>query len=289
MVGGEWRMKTKDGSQMIETWQWGPGKKSLKVVTHGFNASDNNFPWRDIEIIYWHPMRKEIRMLGISPMWRGVREGVVTAKGGKLSGTIDLYQTVGTRRLGWSLEPQGANTFFEALASENPAGKMERFVDWTFERNKSITPMVYPKKGTKIEPSAEMMGVRDLVTERKHPDGGSVSFVYVPYADAIYFSSSTPAKDGRKAGSEHGLIYYHTGAKERRYFAISSSGEVSEGTVRYTRGFSWEIKMKRFSENKVRGLTKTLTFFRHGEFLDETFEGSKVIEERYYPGQIRKL
>ena len=68
MVGGEWRMTAQSGTSMFDTWHWGPGKHSLRVMTDGSGADGK--PWRELQAVYWHPGRKQVRLLGLSPFAR---------------------------------------------------------------------------------------------------------------------------------------------------------------------------------------------------------------------------
>jgi hypothetical protein len=104
MIPGEWRMTCKSGTSMFDTWHWGPGQHSMRVMTDGANAAGE--PWRELEVVYWHPGRKQVRLLGLSPFARGVSEGTITIEGETADAVFDLYQTGGRRKMGlrWTFD-----------------------------------------------------------------------------------------------------------------------------------------------------------------------------------------
>src|SRR5262245_12640298 len=75
MVGGEWKMTAAAGTSMFDTWHWGPGRHSMRVMTDGLGADGN--PWRALGVVYWHPGRKQVCSLGLSPYGAGVAEGAI--------------------------------------------------------------------------------------------------------------------------------------------------------------------------------------------------------------------
>ena len=68
MVSGEWRMTALSGTSTFDTWDWGPGKHSMRVMTDGSGAAGE--PWRELQVFYWHPGRKQVCLLGLSPFAR---------------------------------------------------------------------------------------------------------------------------------------------------------------------------------------------------------------------------
>src|SRR5262249_41160413 len=97
MVSGEWRTTALARTSLFDTWHWGPGQHSMRVMTDGSGAAGE--PWREIRVFYWHPGRKQVCLLGVSPFARGVSEGTIKFDGETADGVFDLYQTGAPQRL----------------------------------------------------------------------------------------------------------------------------------------------------------------------------------------------
>lgn len=63
-------------------------------------------PWHAMKVFYWHPGRKEVRTLGVTPAFRGVSEGTFTFDGKIADGLVDMHQTMATvcSASTWTLE-----------------------------------------------------------------------------------------------------------------------------------------------------------------------------------------
>src|SRR4030095_11928584 len=53
MIPGEWRRTVQSGTSTFDTWHWGPGRHSMRVMTDGSGAVGE--PWRELQALYWHP------------------------------------------------------------------------------------------------------------------------------------------------------------------------------------------------------------------------------------------
>jgi hypothetical protein len=122
LVTGEWRQTAQSGKSMFHAWHWGPGKHSIRRVTDGSGAGGE--PWREVQVFYWHPGRKQVRLLGVSPFARGVSEGTITFEGETAEGVFDLYQTRGRRKMGlrWTFDgPDKSSTATRCWRRPAPA------------------------------------------------------------------------------------------------------------------------------------------------------------------------
>ena len=90
LAPGEWRVTFRSGTSFFHTWHWGPGKHSLRRMTDGSGAGGE--PWRAVQVFYWHPGHKQVRVLGVEPVARGVAEGTITFEGDAADGVFDLVQ-----------------------------------------------------------------------------------------------------------------------------------------------------------------------------------------------------
>jgi ligand-binding sensor domain-containing protein len=66
LMSGQWRRTFPGGTSMVETWHWGPGRHSARVMTEGSSAAGE--PWREVRAFYWQPGRKEICVWGGEPL-----------------------------------------------------------------------------------------------------------------------------------------------------------------------------------------------------------------------------
>ena len=107
MVSDGWRQTALSGTStwhMFDTWHWGPGQHSMRVMTDGSDAAGG--PWRELQVFYWHPGRKQVCLLGLSPYASGVSEGTIKFEGETADAVFDLYQTGHRRKMGlrWAFD-----------------------------------------------------------------------------------------------------------------------------------------------------------------------------------------
>ena len=233
LVGNEWRVTAQSGKSMYHTWHPGPGKHSIRRMTDGHGASGE--PWREIQVYYWHPDRKEVRLLGLSPVARGVSEGSIRFEKGAAEGEFDLHQTGGLRKMGLEWAFDGADKFHDTLLESSEGGKPTVLVDFDHVRVKPpAKPRTFAVEGRK--PSERLKAFAPLLGHSWEAKGEwsdktavqtRTDFLWVPVADVIYVRVT-----GKN--DEHLLdayVYHHTGAKALRCLALTSGGGVFEGDV----------------------------------------------------------
>ncbi len=235
LVSDEWQVTFQSGKSMFHTWHWGPGRHSIRKMTDGSAASGD--PWRALKVMYWHPGRKQVHVLGVQQFQSGIAEGTITFEGDTADGVYDLHQTGGHRKMAMRWAFDGPDKYHDTLLetrgfggyepinelthvrSKPPAAPRPRTVDGATlsERMKALEPLLGAAWEAKGERAAG-----DVFHIRSH-------FEWVPLADAVYVRVIAPSKV-----DEHLLdayVYHHTGANVLRCLALSTRGGVYEGDV----------------------------------------------------------
>ena len=254
-VRGQWRQTSASGQNMYHTWGWGPGRHSIRRATEGFGADGR--PWRELQIFYWHPARRQVCVLVLSPFARGVSEGTVRFEGGRAEGAADLYQAGGVhRRMGLRWAFAGPDMYYDTLLEAGPRG-LEPLVGFTHVR---IDPIAVPRDPTieREKPSGYLKAVVPLLgraweatgeTATGGPAAGDAidtrtTFEWIPLADAVHARVTAPTTDGEPMHMLDAYIYHHTGAAVLRCLVLSRSGGVYEGDVTALAGGGIQIDMK---------------------------------------------
>jgi hypothetical protein len=230
---------------MFDTWHWGPGRHSMRVMTDGTGADGH--PWRELRVFYWHPGRKEVRLLGLSPFARGVSEGAITFDGvGRetAEGVFDLHQTAGRRRMGLRWAFDGPDKYHDVLLEATGPEGLKPMNEWDHIRSKGPPAARAPDAGEVPKPSDRLKVLGSLLGRTWEASGeaggewaaGDAShirstFEYVPYADGVYARVMAPAKDGGPAHLLDAYVYHHTGTGVLRCLALSRGGGVYEGDL----------------------------------------------------------
>lgn len=282
LVGGEWTMTVESGYKMHDRWHWGPGRHSLRGMTHGHAA--NGDPWHAASVMYWHPGRKEIRAWGINPFSRSVFDGVTTVKVGKIEFVADLYQVGNLRKVTFETQFDGPDKHFFRLFEEIAPGTKTQMFELVYHRAQAITPVAVPAEENAPKPSqftqqlvSKLAGAWQStgklsgawLTEAGPADAGRVSLVestfeWIPYADGMYASITTSPADGGE--SSHVLdiyLYHHTGRGVLRCLALSNRGQtggVYEGDVTILDGGSLQFDLNGYEGDQVIPHTARIDF-----------------------------
>ena len=254
MVGGEWRMTAQSGKSMFDTWHWGPGKHSLRVMTDGSGADGK--PWRELQAVYWHPGRKQVRLLGLSPFARGVSEGTITFEGETADAVFDLYQTGVRRRMRSRWAFDGPDKYHETLLEATGPAGYAPLVEWDLVR---ITPRPCaaeeaPKPPERLKALEPFLG-HTWEAKGDWATGNAfqirTTFEWVPYADGIYARVVSPSKDGEPRHLLDAYLYHHTGADALRCLALSDRGGVYEGDLTVLDGGALQLDLKGYEGDRV--------------------------------------
>lgn len=248
MIPGEWKMTAASGTCMYDTWHWGPGRHSVRVMTHGEDAMGN--PWRALRVIYWHPRRKQLCTLALNPYARSVSTGTVAFDGKTTETTSDLYQfgTPPVRRKIVSRDVfSGPDAYHSALLEETRPGTLTPLVEFSYARSTTLTPIpplpidkppALPERLAALGPlvghSWETVGGATGAWGDGEPLPFRSTFEWIPYADGVYASLHIPVKNGEPAHLLDMYFYHHTGTNVLRCLALSNIGGaagVYEGDV----------------------------------------------------------
>jgi hypothetical protein len=238
MVNGRWKTTALAGTVMYDTWHWGSERNSIRKMTAGTAASGE--PWHGISVYFWHPSRKEVRTLGVSPFARGVSEGTFTFDGEKANGLVDMHQTIGHRVFGrrWTFE--GPAAYHDELLDKVPEG-FSLQNEWRRYRVAAAsedelaaerTRAAAAKPSEFIKPIERLLGhtwegkaVPDVAAQTPADTLPTrTTFEYVPYADAIYGRVQTLNAHGAPSHAMDIYLYHHTGTQSLRVLALGSDG-----------------------------------------------------------------
>lgn len=218
LVSGEWKMTFEAGTSMIDTWHWGPSRRSLRVMTHGEAAGGE--PWRALEVIYWHPGREQVRLLGLSPYERSVFEGTITFEGETAEAVCDLYQTSIRRRI------------VQRWAFDGPAQHL-----------KALTPFLGHAWASRGKAEGERATGLALPIQS--------TLEGIPYADGVYVRVLAPSVEREPTHLLDAYVYHHTGTGRLRCLALSSGGGVHEGDVTVLDGGTLQLDLTSYQDDRV--------------------------------------
>lgn len=245
MINGRWKMTLPGGASVFDTWQWGPGRHSIRSVREG--TLPDGDPLRSMSVYFWHPGLKEVRLLDVISPFRGVGEGTITFDGSKAQGAFVLHQTAGTRELGLRWTFDGPDTYHDELLDKVPGGYTVQNA-WDRVRVAAADPAEAgaaangeraPKPSEFLKPLQALLEhawERTTTPESStaKPDDAHVtrtSFEYMPHADMILGRVHTLNADGTPAHAMDIYLYHHTGAGVLRCLALASDGAVYEGDI----------------------------------------------------------
>jgi hypothetical protein len=109
----------------------------MREMTDGTNAVGE--PWRALRVMYRHPGRKQVCLLGLSPYARSASEGTITFEGETADAVFDLYQTGGRRKMGLRWAFDGLDKFHETLLEATGREGLQLLAEWDFVRTKART------------------------------------------------------------------------------------------------------------------------------------------------------
>jgi len=281
MVGGEWKMTMAPGTDLApgtglyDAWHWGPGKHSLRVMTDGLGGDGK--PWRALQVVYWHPGRKQVRSLGLTPFAAGVAEGTIKFEGEVSEAIIDMYQTGNHRNLKsrWSFD--GPDKYHDELL-ESTGGPDGYFLlaawDWfrvaspNPPRPRTVEGAKLPEKLKAFEPLLGHTWETDGKANGEWAAGGflhiQTTFEWVPLANGIYMRTLALIKEAEPTHFLDAYLYHHTGANALRCLALSNRGGVYEGDSIVLEGGALQLDLKGYEGDRVVPHVVRFDFERDG-------------------------
>ena len=280
MVPGEWRMSVPAGTSTFDTWHWGPGQHSMRVMTDGAGSGAVAEPWRELQVFYWHPGRKQVCMLGLSPFARGVSEGTIQFEGETAEGVFDLYQTHGLRKLGLRWAFDGPDKYHDILLEATGSAGLVPMNEWDHFRSKGPPaprpPTVgeAPKLSERLKPLEALLGCTweakgDWVTgDAFHIRS---TFEWIPYADGIYVRTVALAQDGEPVHVLDAYFFHHTGTDALRCLALSNRGGVYEGDMTALDGGALQLDLRGYEGDHVVPHVVRFDFEKDGTLRDRVW------------------
>ncbi len=270
LVSGEWRVTFLSGTSQFVTWHWGPGKHSLRGFTDGSDAVGN--PWRALHLIYWHPGRKHVAFLGLSPFARGVMDGTIRFEGETVNAVFFLYQTIAVRKMGLRWDFDGPDRYHSTLLEEmGPAG-LQPVNEWDYARSTALTPVrlftdMAPKLPEHLSALEALVG-RTWETRENQATGETLplrsTFEWLPFSDWVYARVLAPSPDSEPRRLLDVYIYSHTGMGKLRVLGLSDRGGVYEGDVIALADGALELDLKGYEGDRTVSRTVSFDFEKEG-------------------------
>lgn len=250
LVGGEWRVTFASGTSAFDSWTLGPGKHSMRGGA--------------LEVIYWHPGRKQVCLLSLHPdipgVGRGSGEGTFRFEGEIADGVLDLHQPRGPRRLAtrWSFD--GPDKYHDELLEDTGTG-FKPLAEWDrfrVPKRSGTRPSAAEDAPTLPEHLKAFEALLGRTWEAKGDgtDGTSEktfdvqsTFEFVP--DYVYARVLTPSKDAEPTHLLDAYFYQHVGTGALRCLALSNRGDVYEGEVTVVDGGALQLDVKGFEGDRV--------------------------------------
>lgn len=277
MMPGEWKMTAPAGTSIFDTWHWGPGRHSMRVMIDGTAASGD--PWRALEVVYSHPGREKVCRFGISPFARSVMEGTIAFEGDTAESVVDMQQTGGLRKLKSRWTFDGPDKYHDELLEATGSGGYEPLAAWDRVRQvpqPRATPRVQAPESLP-GPSEHLEALKPLLwrTWRSSKESNprrvpgefpdiQTTVEYVPCADGIYVRVLAPNEGSGPTHMLDAYVFHHTGAGELRCIALSHHGGVYEGRLTLAEGGVVQLDLRGYEGSEVVSLVMRLDLDERG-------------------------
>jgi len=247
LIPGAWQVTFASGAIGVDSWHWGPGQHSVRSG--------------ELEVYYWHPGRKEIRMLSmhadIPGVGRGVGEGTIRFDGDVAEGVFDLYQPRGPRKLGLHWRFEGPDKYHDTLLEQTGPEGLRPANGWV--RVRIPRPEGMPRGAAEARPPSEaLQAFGALVGGTWEADGAAATgnlprtrttFEWIP--DYIHVRAHAPGRDGEPVLLLEAYVYQHVKTGALRCLALSESGGVYEGDLSVLESGALQFDMKGCERDEV--------------------------------------
>jgi hypothetical protein len=277
MAGGEWRVTYPGGQELVQTWNWGPGKHSMRILSY---RPDSLFePPNGVHLLYWHPGRKEFVLKGLLSKQRYM-DGVMKIDGDNAELTFDFHTGSATYQMSQHWTFDGAAKFHETMYSHTDTG-VSPIRESDYIRSKDLTPIKPRTADNAPKPSEALASLSTLVGHTWEAKGKWATgkdftveseFTWVPESDAIYARAFAPAtKDAERTLLLDAYFYTHPKDKTLHYLALAKWGDVSEGNLRALPSGGVELTLKSYDGDKVSEYMERLDFEEDGRLRDRVW------------------
>jgi hypothetical protein len=275
LVAGEWRVTFPGGTSQYETWHWGPGKHSLRAMTHGDEAAGK--PWRALGVFYWHPGRQQVCSLSLNPFERSVAEGTVLFEDDSFETVVDLYQTGVRREIVRHTAFEGPDSLHVTLLEATDAAGLVPLVEWDYVRSEVLTPArplsahevpEFPERLRAVEPLHGQTFETTGEAEGEWGAGAAAlvqsTIEWIPFADGIYARVLAAGKDREPTHLLDAYVFHHTGTGALRCLALSHWGGVYEGELVVLEGGALQLDLTGYENEQVVPHVVRFDFARDG-------------------------
>ncbi|MBN4058956.1 hypothetical protein JYU10_00635, partial [bacterium AH-315-J04] len=224
-------------------------------------------------VFYWHPGRKQVRLLGLSPFMRGVSEGTMRFAGETADAVFDLYQAGRLRKMGLRWTFDGPDKYHETLLEATGTAGLTPLNELDYVRSKTLT-LAGPRTDEEApKPSKYLKILESLVghtweAKGDWATGGTLhiqtTFEWVPYADFIYARSFALTTDGKRTHLLDAYFYHHNGTNTMRCLALSNEGGVYEGDITVLEGGALQLNLTGHEGEQVVPLVVRFDFEKDG-------------------------
>lgn len=258
MVPGEWKTAFPGGTSLFHTWHWGPGRHSIREMTDGSGGGGD--PWRELRAMYWHPGRKQVCLLGLSPFAAGVAEGTITFDGLTAEAVVDMHQTGGRRRLSSRWRFDGPDKYHDTLLEATGPAEYSPLAVWDRVRIPQRTATRPPAAEAAAKPPERLMAFESLLGRTWEARGSWVTgnalhlrsvVEWIPLANGIYVRTLAQAAGAAPRHLLDVYVYHHTGTDKLRCLALSDRGAVHEGDLTVLDGGALQLDLTGYEGGRV--------------------------------------
>lgn len=274
LVGGEWQVTFASGESAFHAWHWGPGRYSMRMMTHWSDVVAN--PWAG-EVMYWHPGHKQVRQLSmhedIPGVGRGVGEGSIRFEGETADGVLDLYQPRHLRKLGTRWVFDGPDKYHATLLEDTGSG-LQPMNEWNFVRVKERPESrLSVAKGSPRPLSESLKAFEPLLGHTWEAKGDfrgdaaaatafeiQSTFEWMPSLEVICVRSVGLAREREPTHLLDAYVYQHVKSGALRCLALSNVGGVYDGDVTVLAGGAVQFDLTCHEGDRVVELVMRLDF-----------------------------
>jgi len=308
MVPGAWRRTFSSGESMTASWHWGPGQRSMRVMTQGH--AGNGQPWHEVHVYYWHPEQEKVRSFGLSPFAHGVSHGTIDFDSRNATGVMDLQQfgfdpkqNGGRRKLALRWTFEGADKYHDVLLEDTGRG-FEKLTEWDHTRIELPPARVAVHSGDQPLQTSEHIGTlapfldstwdgnltsQDRGEAARDPSTVRTSFEWIPYADAVYMRAETRDGTHEPIHVLDTYLYYHVGEQAIRCMAFTASGEVYEGKVVQSGTGSWQLNLQGYENGRAEKVQARVDFADKTTVLCRMWTVEGTLLKPLFDSTVRKL
>ncbi len=262
-----WTVTAATGKAMHHTWKWGPGKFSIERWTEGESAQGE--PWKELIVYYWHPIKKQIHLLGMSPYASGIQRGTIDFDGKTGTAIISLAQTTGLRKMKTRWKFDGADHYRETLLETDSSGKEFELVAFEHHRSKETHDPASHPFASSI--SVDWEGFRSLLGKKWNGrfEGAlapsmQTSFQWIPKANFLY---GIVHNEPGRGGNIHIYLYRDTETKSLRSLALQADSSVFDGEIRLMNDGEIQADMRSFSPSASASFQCSLEILSENRIL----------------------